>query len=99
MSLEPTDRAEAGAADFTDRARWLLSEIGTYVLGPHASEGECHDAARRTLRKGHPAFQSFVDSRLVCTEERWPFDLDCAERMTVPARSQLRNGVKHRPLD
>jgi hypothetical protein len=154
MSVEPTDRADAGAADFSDRARWLLSEIGTYLLGPDASEGERNDVARRTLRNGHAAFQSFVDSRLGCTdtvvaeltihavddsvrrafhrevpgpvallylclvncssgdrvvlrqttacgssvtcEERWPFDLTCAERMTLPARPQLRRGDQHR---
>jgi hypothetical protein len=150
MSPEPTQQADPGATEFAGRARWLLAEIGGYVLGDDASEVERDDAARRTLRNGHGAFQSFVDSRVACVdtvvvelmirrdddavrrafhrelpgpiallylclvncepgdhvllrqttacgssvtcEEQWPFDLACAERMTLPAGAQFRRG-------
>ncbi len=145
--IVPDRLAGATASDFGERSRWLLSEIGTFVLGDEAPEEERHEVARTTLRNGHEAFRSFVDGRLACRDtvvvelaittadetvrrayhrdlpgpiallylclvncrpgdevtlrqttacgssvtcgETWPFDLACAERMTLPAAAQL----------
>ena len=72
------------------RAQWLMHEIGEF-LAADATDEQRHEVARLALRNGH---HSTAGCGRVTTSEDWPFGLQCAEQMTVPARARLHAAAR-----